>query len=79
MFLITSFAQGSSANDRPLTGLRQLLAEMVAAVAERRRQRQTAARVRAELLAYSDRELADLGISRFDIGRLADEAAIAAR
>lgn len=32
-------------------------------------------RVRAELETYSERELADMGLSRADIGRIAREAA----
>ena len=32
-------------------------------------------RIRAELATYTDRELADMGMSRIDIGRIALEAA----
>jgi uncharacterized protein YjiS (DUF1127 family) len=39
------------------------------------RRRRIYSRTQAELSALTDRELADLGISRFDIARVAREAA----
>ena len=76
MFFITAFAQGSSSADRPLSNLRQLFAEFRNVQTENRRRRAVADRVRRELNSYSDRELNDLGISRFDIERLARDAAV---
>ena len=79
MFLTTSFAQGSNAAERPLTGFRQLTAALRVAIAADRRRRAVAAKVRQELESYDDRGLLDLGIARADIARLARDAGAATR
>ena len=48
---------------------------MFKAVARYMRRRRKEAQLRSELLGYSRRELADMGISRDDIGRIAREGA----
>ena len=76
MFLITSFAQGSSPSDRPLNSLRQLVSSVAAQRAERTRRREAVRRVRTELSSYNDRELSDLGIGRGDIETIAQQAVV---
>ena len=48
-------------------GTTGLLRNLFAQVAQRRQQTAERARVRRELQSYTDRELWDLGLSRFDI------------
>ena len=71
MFFITAFSHGSAPADHPITGLRQILSQMVASLTESRRRRLEQNRIRAELSTYSNRELADLGLSRGDIDAIA--------
>ncbi|WP_319633683.1 DUF1127 domain-containing protein [Pelagibius marinus] len=52
-----------------------LATDIEAAVASLQIRRQTERRVLRELAGYNDRELRDLGISRFDIRRIAREHA----
>lgn len=52
-----------------------LATEIEAAVAALQTRRETERRVQNELAGFSDRELHDLGISRFDIRRVAREHA----
>ena len=56
-------------------GLLDRLAQFVEAAQTAVRQRQVYAQTVAELTALTDRELADLGISRLSIPELAHEAA----
>lgn len=74
MFMITSFASGAGRAERPLTALRQLINDVWIAFETNRSQRRAESRVRDELHAYSDRELADLGITRGDIDQIARSA-----
>jgi uncharacterized protein YjiS (DUF1127 family) len=56
-------------------GLVARVEALLVAGAQLLRRRRIYSRTQAELSALTDRELADLGISRFDIARVAREAA----
>lgn len=56
-------------------GLLARIEALLVAGAQLLRRHRIYSRTRAELSALTDRELADLGISRFDIDRVAREAA----
>jgi uncharacterized protein YjiS (DUF1127 family) len=56
-------------------GLVARVEALLVAGAQVLRRRRIYSRTQAELSALTDRELADLGISRFDIARVAREAA----
>lgn len=73
MFFYPSVAITPSS--RPFEALRDVLREIATGLRAARARRAEAARVRRELASYSDRELADLGISRSDIDAIAREAA----
>lgn len=67
-----SFApQTTGHRNRFLAGLDRI----VATIAEERARRRIFRRTYAELNALTDRELADIGVARGDIGEIADEAA----
>jgi uncharacterized protein YjiS (DUF1127 family) len=59
-------------------GLLELLAPILHGIGEARRRRAVYARTRDELLALSDRDLADLGIERSRVPEIARRAAGAA-
>lgn len=53
--------------------VREALAGIAGFVAERRRRRQ----VLGELAGFSDRELADIGLTRYDVGQIFDPRFVA--
>ncbi len=71
MFFITAFSHGTAPADHPITGLRQLVAQLMTTITAARRRRTEENRIRAELSTYSNRELAELGLSRGDIEAIA--------
>ncbi len=68
-----AFTQDRSAPFGAFKGLRSRSASLWTAMAEARARRASYRRTLSELLALNDRELADIGIARCDIRRLARE------